>query len=166
MNARAAMNDINNRQSDGFTQHKAAAAVRASAGRRRTGRSGVVAVEMALVVPILLMLTFGLIEYGWMFLKSQELTNTVRRGARVAIRADSTTSDVETAIADLMTTAGLSGSGYSVTITPSDVSGAAAGDVIKVEISLPYDNVSLAGTSIVPTPSTLQASASMAKEGP
>jgi len=133
---------------------------------QRRESSGVVTVELALTVPILLLLTFGLIEYGWMFLKSQELGNAVRRGARVAIRADATTSDVVATIDEMMNVADLGGSGYQVTITPSDVSSAASGEVIRVQVSLPYENVTLTNTPIIPTPSTLQASTSMAKEGP
>ncbi len=133
---------------------------------QRRESSGVVTVELALTVPILLLLTFGLIEYGWMFLKSQELTNAVRRGTRVAVRADATTSDVVATIDEMMNAADLGGSGYQVTITPSDVSSAVSGDVVTVEISVPYENITLANTPIIPTPSTLQASTSMAKEGP
>ena len=133
---------------------------------QRRESSGVVTVELALTVPILLLLTFGLIEYGWMFLKSQELANAVRRGARVAFRADATTSDVVASIDEMMNAADLGGSGYQVTITPSDVCSAASGDVVTVGISLPYENVTLVNTPIIPTPSALQASTSMAKEGP
>ncbi len=123
-------------------------------------------VEMALIAPVLLLLTFGLIEYGWMFLKSQELTNAARRGARVAVRADATTSDVTSAIGDIMMACDLDGSGYQVTITPSDVASAATCDVITVQISLPYANISLTGTPFIPTPTNVRASTSMAKEGP
>ncbi len=136
------------------------------ARRRRRRADGVVTVEAALIVPILLLLTFGMIEYGWLFLKSQEITNAARRGVRVAIRADATTGEVTTAIGDALSVAGLGGSGYQVTITPSDVAGAATGDVIAVQITLPYDGVALMGTSLVPTPANIQASVSMAKEGP
>ncbi len=134
-------------------------------GRDKAKRSGVVTVEVALIVPILLLLMFGLIEYGWMFLKSQEITNAARRGARVAVRADATNSDVTAAIAQVMSDADLGDSGYQVTITPADISAAATGDVITVEITLPYGNVSLAGSPIVPTPEDIDATASMAKEG-
>lgn len=137
----------------------------ASQARRRKD-SGIVAVETALILPLLLLLTFGLIEYGWLFLKSQEITNAARRGARVAVRADSTSSDVISAISDIMTASDLGGSGYQVTITPSEISSMSPGDVIIVQITLPYANVSLTGTPIVPTPANVQASVSMAREGP
>jgi len=32
---------------------------------------GIATIEMALLLPILCMLTFGVMEYGWMFLKAQ-----------------------------------------------------------------------------------------------
>ncbi len=34
-------------------------------------RRGVVLIEAALVFPILLLLTFGLMEYGWLFLRME-----------------------------------------------------------------------------------------------
>ena len=42
-------------------------------------------VEAAIVFPILLMLTLGAIEYGWLFLNAQQVTNAARQGARIAI---------------------------------------------------------------------------------
>ncbi len=133
---------------------------------RRQKDSGIVAVETALILPVLLLLTFGLIEYGWLFLKSQEITNAARRGARVAVRADATSSDVISAVNNVMTASDLGDSGYQVTITPSVISTTSPGDVITVQITLPYANVSLTGTPIVPTPANVQASVSMAREGP
>jgi len=128
--------------------------------------AGVVTVEAALVVPILLLLTFGLIEYGWLFLKAQDVSNAARRGARVAVRADVTAGEVVSAIQDMMLSAELDGSGYQVNITPANVSTVPPGDIITVEVVLPYSNISLTGTPLVPVPANVQASVSMAKEGP
>lgn len=45
---------------------------------------GAAAVELALVLPIFLILIFGLIQYGWLFYQVQETSFAVREGARVA----------------------------------------------------------------------------------
>lgn len=50
-------------------------------GHRRRGAS---VVEMAVVSPILVMLVFGIIEFGWAFMVRQMVTNSAREGARVA----------------------------------------------------------------------------------
>ncbi|MHC4562282.1 MAG: TadE/TadG family type IV pilus assembly protein [Planctomycetota bacterium] len=127
-------------------------------------RLGVVTVEAALVFPLLLLLTMGMIEYSWMFLKAEEVTSVARRAVRLAIAADSTNSEVDALITEMMSARGLSG--YQATVTPGDLSGSSPGDVVTVEISFPYGNVALLNTPIVPTPSTLEASVSMAREGP
>jgi len=54
--------------------------------KRKESRSrGAAAVEVALVLPVLLLVTFGAIRYGWFFLKLQQITNAARCGARTAI---------------------------------------------------------------------------------
>jgi len=129
-------------------------------------RRGVATVEMALVLPLLLMLTFGMIEYGWMFLKSQQVTNAARQGARIAARADATTIDTVTSIATTMEDAGLAASGYQVNVTPGDVASLESGQLLTVAVSVPYGNVRLLAMPLIPTPGSLQASTTMAKEGP
>ena len=46
---------------------------------------GVAAVEFALILPLLLALTFGLIEFGLFMYNQQVLTNAAREGARAGI---------------------------------------------------------------------------------
>jgi Flp pilus assembly protein TadG len=56
--------------------------------RGHTADSGASAVEFALVVPILLLLVFGIIDYGFVFSQQSTLNNGVREGARRAVVAD------------------------------------------------------------------------------
>ena len=44
--------------------------------------------EFALVMPILLLILFGIIEYGWLFTSQIVLTNAVSEGARAGLKAD------------------------------------------------------------------------------
>ena len=60
---------------------------RAAALHDDTGAS---AVEFALVVPFLLLLVFGIINYGVVFSQQLSLNNAVREGARRAVVADPT----------------------------------------------------------------------------
>jgi Flp pilus assembly protein TadG len=126
----------------------------------------VVAVETALVLPVLLLLTLGMIEFGWYFLKSESVVSAARSGARVAIRADSTTQDVVTTISSIMASTGLGDSGYATTITPADVSTATSGQHITVKIEVPYGNIALMGDIVVPASINIRSVAVMAKEGP
>src|SRR5688500_17777154 len=52
---------------------------------KRTTRSGVAAVEFALVAPLFFLLVFGLIEFGRLMMVQQAQTNEAREGTRVAI---------------------------------------------------------------------------------
>lgn len=57
-------------------------------GRRVADDSGASAVEFALVVPILLLLVFGIINFGIIFSQQLTLNNAVREGARRAVVND------------------------------------------------------------------------------
>lgn len=127
---------------------------------------GVVLMEVAIVLMLLLLLTFGAMEYGWMFSKSGELANAAQQGARVGMRAHSTTAEVQAAVNELMDRAGLSGTGYSVAIDPADISLAETGDWITVTVSMPYNSVALTGFPLLPVPATLSETSVMAREGP
>lgn len=50
--------------------------------RRENGQS---MLEFALVLPILLVLVCGIIDFGWLFYHQSELNNCAREGARFAI---------------------------------------------------------------------------------
>ncbi len=51
---------------------------------RQRGDRGAVAVEAALITPILILLVFGIIEFGLVFKDQLGLTSSVRAGARIA----------------------------------------------------------------------------------
>jgi Flp pilus assembly protein TadG len=132
-------------------------------------RRGSATLEMALLLPFVLFpLTFGLIEYSWMFLKAQDVSNAVRAGARVAAMAGSTSDDVRATVTSLMTSAKLDQSGYTLTLTPEEVGGAGSGQDVTVEVSIRYANVAImnAPLAYVPVPEYLRCSVTMAREGP
>lgn len=128
---------------------------------------GIATVEMALVLPLLLLLTLGAIKYGWLFLKAQQITNAARNGARIAILPDVTAAeDVQPAILALMTAGGMDASGYSVTITPVDLSSVGAGETVTVRITVPCASIDIMNITLLPGPENLVAEVTMAKEGP
>jgi len=135
--------------------------------RRRSSqvRRGAALIEMALVLLLLLTLTFAILEYGWLFLKSHHISNAARQGARIAARPDATQADVDAAILAAMTGGGLEDSDYTVTTTPNDITSLEPGEILTVRVELTYANIEL-GFPLIPTPATLGSELSMAKEGP
>ncbi len=127
---------------------------------------GVVTIEMAIALPLLLLLILGVIEYGWMFLKNQGVTNTARNTARVAARYDVTDAEIQAALTSAIAAAGLSTSGYTMVMNPVDTSVLTPGESLSVTVSVPYANIELIGVPFLPTPANLTATVTMAKEGP
>jgi hypothetical protein len=121
---------------------------------------------MALVLMLLVLLTFGLMEYGWMFFTLQEATNASRLGARNAVLPDSTNAEVQQVIQTRMTDWGIDAADYSITISAADITLLEPGEFLTIGIDIPYANVELLGMPMFPTPESLRASTSMAKEGP
>jgi Flp pilus assembly protein TadG len=123
---------------------------------------GLATLEMALILPLLLVLVFGLLEYGWLFFKNQQIAAASRTACRYGITAPATTAETVARIDTLMAQASLAGSGYSATCTPCEVG---SGTFVTVRISVPYSNLQLTGFPL-PLPTSLVGETTMAKEGP
>jgi len=134
-------------------------------------RDALIATELVLLMPLLLILVFGVIEYSWMFLKASEITDAARRGARYAATIDVTSSAQITDPGHsptppsviLLNQAGIPVDSGTVTV-PTGVS-PGQGNPVTVTVEVPYEGVELLGVSLLPTPEVLRASVSMAKEG-
>lgn len=75
----------------------------------RTTRRGQSVVEFALVLPILVMIVMGIVEFGRIFMVQQIVTNASREGARTAVLPSSTSDDVQTTVTNYMSSGGLTG---------------------------------------------------------
>ena len=136
---------------------------RVSARRDRHGERarGAAVVEFAVVLPLLLTILFGIMEYGWVFMVRQTLQTAAREGTRVAILQTSTSpyTSVLTRVADVMEPTGLTG--YSVSMTHATV----ADPVETITVTVPYSEVSLMGGFFGTHNYDLGGSCSMRKEG-
>lgn len=131
----------------------------------RWSRRGLATVEMALALPLLLLIVLGTVEYGWMFLKAQQVTMAAHAGARAGALAGGTAADATAAIAQRMAQSGIGT--YTVTMTPQGgPASLGRGEVLTVEVAVQYADVAVLGTSMIPTPQTLTARSSIAREGP
>ncbi len=124
-------------------------------------RRGIASLEFVLILPVLLVLLFGVIEYGWLLTKQGELVNATREGARVGARTDATPADIQATVDARLAQASITG--YTTNITP----GAERGDIVTVAVTVPYaGGLELTGLSFIPVPGQLRAQVSMNKEGP
>ena len=57
---------------------------------RRRGERGQAIVELALTLPLLLLVVLGIFDFGLMFQRFEVVTNAAREGARVAVLPDYT----------------------------------------------------------------------------
>jgi Flp pilus assembly protein TadG len=127
----------------------------------RKGRRGAAAVEFAVVLPIFIILVFGMIEYGRMVMVQQVITNASREGARRAVLDGATTSAVQSSVTTYLTNAQISGG--SATVSP-DPSTANSGDPITVTVNIPFSSVSWLPSPMYLGGKTLSASTTMRRE--
>ena len=121
-------------------------------------------IEAAIVLPLIVLLLFAVLEYGWLFMKFQHVTNAARQGARAGARADGTSADVTTEVQDSLNAQEITT--YTLTLSPTDAAALSTGDPLTVTVQVPYSNIALTGFALLPLPVNLRASVTMAKEGP
>jgi Flp pilus assembly protein TadG len=111
--------------------------------KNRPDRRGTSAVEFACVAPIFFMLVLGIIEFARMMSVQEILIDAAREGGRAAVVAGSTDTDVQTAIANHVSAAGISG--YTWSVSPALSTTPGTGTAITVNVSVPCSNVSWTG---------------------
>ncbi len=102
------------------------------------GNQGAAAVEFAVLFLLLMVILFGIIEFGFIWMQSHYIANAAREGARVSAKGHDNT-QVETAIKDYLKglysearvdgTGGCCGSGNFIEV---NISGPDDGEVINV----------------------------------
>jgi Flp pilus assembly protein TadG len=134
---------------------------RVASGAAYPRRKGAAMVEMAIVLPVLLLLTLFLMEYGWVFLRVSQVNMAARHGVRAAVRPDATEQNVIDAVAAMMNDAGIKSTQYTLTHTDLNVT---IGTPVTVQISVNYSQLSLTGSSLIPLPDKIQGRGTMSKE--
>ncbi|WP_322921109.1 TadE/TadG family type IV pilus assembly protein [Nocardioides renjunii] len=94
--------------------------------RKRTNERGAAAVEFALVVPLLFVLVFGMIDFGWAINRYAVINNAAREGVRLAsLGTDS--SEVAASVLDSLSDSGLDGAEIDVEVNCLTPTGGACG---------------------------------------
>ena len=138
-------------------------------GRRR---SGTAVVELAVVLPLLMLLLLGIWEYGRMIQVAQILSNSAREGARQAATGNKTAAQVDTGVKNYLIAAGITTTGYTVKVynlrlnpnpqpsdPSSDLSTCLQMDHLRVNVTLPFSNVRWAFVNQLSNVTTLKGSA-------
>jgi hypothetical protein len=130
--------------------------------RKKTCYRGLSIIETAIVLPILVLVTLGVIHFAWLFLKAHQVTTIARHGARLAALYEANRTEVGNHIQSLLSNAGIEGA----TVAFDDVM-VDGHDSVRVRITVPGANVAilnLSGFGVL-TPENLGAAATMVKEG-
>lgn len=119
--------------------------------------------ESVVAMPLICIVIFSGLEYGWLALRSLQVDAAARAGARQAAMAGMSAASVESAVSASLLRAGISAG--SVTITPSDPTQAVVGEVVSVSVSVDYSQVGLMGLArLMPLPESVSGRAAMVKE--
>jgi Flp pilus assembly protein TadG len=127
--------------------------------RRHTRESGAELVEMAVVLPLLMLLIAGIVDFAFLLQSFEVVTNAAREGARIGVLPGYGTTDIQSRVSQYVSSAGLTGT-PTTTVTPTTITPAGGGapfPAIQVSVSYNYRYlfigpvVSLLGRSFVTT---------------
>jgi Flp pilus assembly protein TadG len=125
-------------------------------------RRGAAAIEFAMVLPVLLALLFGIIEYGWIFFQQSNILAAAREGARYGVTFEQAgsptpTSAAQARVATVLDSYGISSGTATITATQS---GSTPSEVLTVQVVVPYTPL----IGLVPTPDNLTGQMTMLLE--
>jgi Flp pilus assembly protein TadG len=110
-------------------------------GKRPAVRGGGAIVEAVLVMSLILSLTLGAAEYSYAFYLKHALQSAAAVGVRTAILTSSSDAAVRTAITNQLTLTNMQNIPYTLTTSPTSVTGCAAGVYVTVTLSVTWGNV-------------------------
>lgn len=127
-------------------------------------KRGAATVEFAVVLPILLMIIFGILEFGRVLYVDQSLSWAAREGARIAALPGTDNTQVTNAVNEKLSESGLTADNVSfknanddtIITDISDSSQAPPGTPIKVIIAVNYSNVAYLISGFFPSLQTAQ----------
>jgi Flp pilus assembly protein TadG len=119
-------------------------------------------IEFALVAPLMILFTLGIIEMGRMTMVKQLLTNISREGARIASLPEATSVDVQSQVQQLLIGSNINDA--MITLNPSSISTAPSGSLVTVSISVEAEKISWLKTPLFMAGKSVSASTAMRRE--
>src|SRR5438876_9454530 len=143
--------------------------------KRFESERGTALIETALTLPLILLVSVSIFEFGRAYQMEQVLTNAAREGARVAVLPGSSSSDVQGRVVAYLNSGQVpNASTASVTLTPNvPISiGAGTANGSRVTVNYPFSFMVLnpvarlvvSGSGLGNAPITMSASAEMRNE--
>jgi Flp pilus assembly protein TadG len=115
--------------------HERAMAHRSNRRAHSKARRGVAASELAVCLPVIVLLVLAMIEACTMIFLKQSLTIASYEGVRMSLAQDADDADVQTAANGVLRDRRVQGA--RVTIRPADITRVAPGEYIEVTVSAP-----------------------------
>ena len=138
--------------------------------KRIRNQRGAALLETAITLPIILLVSVGIFEFGRAYQTWQVLTNAAREGARISVLPDYTDTDVNTTVRNYLTSGRLTNaSAATISIVRNVPFGAATAS--RVTVNYPFQFMVIGpvarlvrGNSTLGAPLTMQSSALMRNE--
>jgi len=119
-----------------------------TSGRGPRSERGSQLIEFALVLPLLLLVVLGIMDFGLLFQRYEAVTNAAREGARIAVLDGYDGADVEYRVGQYLTDAGLNGPSAIVVPfgpTPVNLDGGTCMSVMGTTVFYPNQYLFLGG---------------------
>ena len=115
--------------------------------QHRNGESGAELIELALVFPMLLVVVLAIVDFGFVFQRSEVLTNSAREGARMAVMQGVSSAEVENRVLGYVQDAGgvpVTPGNPAVVVSPTTIStGGGTWPAMTVTVNYTHDYVFL-----------------------
>ena len=109
--------------------------------RLARGDRGAELIEFALVLPLLLLLVLGIVDFGFLFQRLEVITNAAREGARVAVLPGYTSADVTARVNNYLAQGGVPITGGNPVINVNSVTVTAGSkNVVSREVVVTYSH--------------------------
>lgn len=109
--------------------------------KRLRGERGAELIEFAFVLPLLLLVVAGIIDFGFLFKDYEVLTNAAREGARLGSLPNYTPADIQARVTDYAISGGLIAGDVTIptpTTVAIDLGGGTTVTGIQVTVSYPH----------------------------
>ncbi len=107
--------------------------------KRIRNERGAALLEAAITIPLILLISVGIFEFGRAFQTWQVLTNAAREGARIAVLADTSDAQVRSAVREYMKGGGLSlAEAQSVVVTVARNEPLGTNNASRISINYPF----------------------------